>query len=425
MSETFQAPRGTRDILPPESDRWRALVAAFADHARLAGYGQVIPPMFEELAVFSRVGASTDVVRKEMFVLQSRDGEAHQALRPEQTASVCRVFAQHRPQIPWKAWYAGPNFRYEKPQKGRYRQFDQVGLEVLGPNDPDVDVEVIALAWRFYERVGLRRVRLLVNSLGDGEGRARYVDALRAHFGGHLDVLSAASKETLDQNPLRVLDSKRPEDAAVVAAAPRMADYLADDDADHFARVRSGLDALGIPYAVEPRLVRGLDYYTRTTFEFAADALDAAQNAVGGGGRYDGLVADLGGPAVPGVGFALGVDRILLACDAEDAFPPPPVGVDAFIVCTTPGTEAVVLADELRRAGIAVDRAFDGRSMKSQMKAADRSGAAVALLVGEREITDGVVTLRPMGGGEQRSVPRSEVVAAVAAELRRGPAADL
>ncbi len=425
MSETFQAPRGTRDILPPESDRWRALVAAFADHARLAGYGQVIPPMFEELAVFSRVGASTDVVRKEMFVLQSRDGEAHQALRPEQTASVCRVFAQHRPQIPWKAWYAGPNFRYEKPQKGRYRQFDQVGLEVLGPNDPDVDVEVIALAWRFYERVGLRRVRLLVNSLGDGEGRALYVDALRAHFGAHLDVLSAASKETLDQNPLRVLDSKRPEDAAVVAAAPRMADYLADDDADHFERVRSGLDALGIPYAVEPRLVRGLDYYTRTTFEFTADALDAAQNAVGGGGRYDGLVADLGGPAVPGVGFALGVDRILLACDAEDAFPPPPVGVDAFIVCTAPGTEAVVLADELRRAGIAVDRAFDGRSMKSQMKAADRSGAAVALLVGEREITDGVVTLRPMGGGEQRSVPRSEVVAAVAAELRRGPAADL
>ncbi len=425
MSETFQAPRGTRDILPPESDRWRALVAAFADHARLAGYGQVIPPMFEELAVFSRVGESTDVVRKEMFVLQARDGEAHQALRPEQTASVCRAFAQHRPQVPWKAWYAGPNFRYEKPQKGRYRQFDQVGLEVLGPDDPDVDVEVIALAWRFYERVGLRRVRLLVNSLGDGDGRARYVDALRAHFGAHVDALSAASRETLGQNPLRVLDSKRPEDAALVAAAPRMADYLSTEDADHFARVRSGLDALDIPYEVEPRLVRGLDYYTRTTFEFAAEALDAAQNAVGGGGRYDGLVADLGGPSVPGVGFALGVDRILLACDAEGAFPAPPGGVDVFVVCTTAGTDAIVLCDELRRAGIAVDRAFDGRSMKSQMKAADRSGAVVALLVGEREAADGVVTLRPMGGGEQRSVARADVVAEVAAELRRASAADL
>ncbi len=425
MSETFQAPRGTRDILPPESDRWRALVAAFADHARLAGYGQVIPPMFEELAVFSRVGESTDVVRKEMFVLQARDGEAHQALRPEQTASVCRAFAQHRPQVPWKAWYAGPNFRYEKPQKGRYRQFDQVGLEVLGPDDPDVDVEVIALAWRFYERVGLRRVRLLVNSLGDGDGRARYVDALRAHFGANVNALSAASRETLGQNPLRVLDSKRPEDAALVAAAPRMADYLSTEDADHFARVRSGLDALGIPYEVEPRLVRGLDYYTRTTFEFAAEALDAAQNAVGGGGRYDGLVADLGGPSVPGVGFALGVDRILLACDAEGAFPAPPGGVDAFVVCTTTGTDAIVLCDELRRAGIAVDRAFDGRSMKSQMKAADRSGAVVALLVGEREAADGVVTLRPMGGGEQRSVARADVVAEVAAALRQASAADL
>jgi len=410
VSETFQAPRGTRDIFPPESDRWRALAAAFADHVSLAGYGQVIPPMFEDLAVFSRVGESTDVVRKEMFVLAARDGEAHQALRPEQTASVCRMFAQHRPPLPWKAWYAGPNFRYEKPQKGRYRQFDQVGLEVLGPDDADVDVEVIALAWRFYERVGLRQVRLLLNSLGDGPGRVRYVEALRVHFGAHLDALSEASRETLAQNPLRVLDSKRPEDAALVAAAPQLADYLSEPDAEHFARVRRGLDALGIPYQLEPRLVRGLDYYTRTTFEFAADALDAAQNAVGGGGRYDGLVADLGGPAVPGVGFALGVDRILLACDAEGAFPPPRAGVEVFVVSTTPGTEAVELCDELRRAGVRVDRAFDGRSMKSQMKAADRSGAVVALLIGDREAAERVVTMRPMHGGEQRTVGRDDVL---------------
>ncbi len=421
MPEQFQAPRGTRDILPPESDRWRALVGAFATAASQAGYGQVIPPMFEELAVFARVGESTDIVRKEMFLLAEREGEARQALRPEQTASVCRMFAQHRPATPWKAWYAGPNFRYERPQKGRYRQFDQVGLEVLGSDDPDVDVEVIALAARFYETIGLRQVRLLVNSLGDGEGRARYVASLRAYFEGRLDELSAQSKETLQTNPLRVLDSKRPEDAAVVAEAPTMVDHLSDVDAAHFARVRAGLEALGIAYEVSPRLVRGLDYYTRTTFEFAAEALDAAQNAVGGGGRYDGLVRDLGGPEVPGVGFALGVDRILLACDAEGVFAAPASAVEVFVVDTTGGLDALVLVDELRRAGIGTDRALDGRSMKSQMKSADRSGARLALIIGSQELEAGVVTLRPLrGGGEQASVARADIVEVVRGRMTSG-----
>ncbi|MGE0727858.1 MAG: histidine--tRNA ligase [Acidimicrobiia bacterium] len=422
MADTFQAPRGTRDILAPESERWRALVQRFADAAGRAGYAAVIPPMFEDLGVFERVGEATDVVRKEMFLLAEREGEARQALRPEQTASVCRIFAQHRPATPWKAWYAGSNFRYERPQKGRYRQFDQVGAEVLGTDDPDVDVEVIALAWRFYESLGLRQVKLLLNSLGDGAGRAAYTAALRRHFEANLDALSPQSRETLQVNPLRVLDSKRPEDAGVVAAAPAMVDHLSDEDGEHFGRVRAGLDALAIPYELSPRLVRGLDYYTRTTFEFAAEALDAAQNAVGGGGRYDGLVADLGGPSVPGVGFALGVDRILLACDAEATFPAPAPAVDVFVVATVAGTDALVLVDELRRAGIGADRAFDGRSMKSQMKAADRSGARVALIVGSQELEAGVVAVRPLraggsGGGEQRLVPRGELVAAVRAAL--------
>ena len=420
MAETFQAPRGTRDIVAPESERWRVLVQRFAVAAGRAGYQAVIPPMFEDLGVFLRVGESTDVVRKEMFLLAEREGEARQALRPEQTASVCRMFAQHRPATPWKAWYAGSNFRYERPQKGRYRQFDQVGAEVLGTDDSEADVEIIALAWRFYQELGLRQVRLLLNSLGDGAGRAAYVAALRSHFETNLDALSAQSRQTLAANPLRVLDSKRPEDAELVAAAPAMVDHLSDEDGAHFDTVRSGLDALSIPYTLAPRLVRGLDYYTRTTFEFAAEALDAAQNAVGGGGRYDGLVADLGGPAVAGVGFALGVDRILLACDAEGVFGPPEPAVDVFVVCTVAGTVALRLADELRQAGIGADRAYDGRSMKSQMKAADRSGARLALIVGSQELEDGVVTVRPLrAGGEQHRVARDELIRTVRDELIR------
>jgi histidyl-tRNA synthetase len=397
--------------MQPESTRARALVDIFARAAGHAGFGLVVPPMFEDLGVFERVGESTEIVRKEMFLLAQREGEAPQALRPEQTAQVCRMFAQHRPPVPWKAWYSGPNFRYERPQKGRYRQFDQVGAEVLGTDDPEADIEIISLAWRFYETVGLRRVRLLINSLGDGEGRAAYVASLRAHFEAYGDALSAQSRETLAQNPLRVLDSKRPEDAPMIAEAPTMVDHLSPADGEHFARVRAGLDALGIPYELSPRLVRGLDYYTRTTFEFAADALDAAQNAVGGGGRYDGLVADLGGPAVPGVGFALGVDRMLLACDAEDVFGPPPAPVEVFVVCTTGGLDAVVLCDELRSAGIGADRAYDNRSMKSQMKAADRSGAALAVIVGQDEAAAGSAAVRSLRGeGTQSVVSRARLV---------------
>ncbi len=420
MADTFQAPRGTRDIQPPESLRWRELVDRFARAAGQAGYDPVIPPMFEDLGVFERVGESTDVVRKEMFLLAEREGESRMALRPEQTASVCRMFAQHRPATPWKAWYAGPNFRYERPQKGRYRQFDQVGAEVLGTDDPDADVEIISLAWRFYQDLGLAQVRLLLNSLGDGDGRARYTAALRRHFEDNLGALSPQSVETLQTNPLRVLDSKRADDSEVVAAAPAMVEHLSDEDATHFAAVRAGLDALGVPYELSPRLVRGLDYYTRTTFEFAADALDAAQNAIGGGGRYDGLVADLGGPAVPGVGFALGVDRILLACDAEATFGPPAPAIDVFVVSTVGGVDALVLVDELRRAGLGADRAFDGRFMKSQMKAADRSGARVALIIGSQEQEAATVAVRPLRvEGEQRAVGRTDVVRTVQGLLGR------
>ena len=308
-----------RDILAPDSDRWRRFVDVFAGVVEPAGYGLIVPPVMEDIGVFQRVGEATDVVSKEMYQFTDLGGR-HVALRPEFTAGVCRAFVQHRPTTPWKTWCWGSSFRYEKPQRGRYRQFDQVDIEVLGVDDPYVDVEVIALGWRFFAALGLRQVTLLLNSLGEPADRARYVDALRDHFGNHLDALSAESRETLARNPLRVLDSKRAADAPVIAAAPQMADFLSDGAAEHFATVRAGLAALDIPFRIEPRLVRGLDYYLRTTFEYAGGTLDSAQNALGGGGRYDGLVEALGGPPTPGVGFALGIDRTLLACDDEGVF---------------------------------------------------------------------------------------------------------
>jgi len=403
-----------RDILAPESGRWRRLTSVFADVVEAAGYELIVPPMMEDLGVFARIGDATDVVTKEMYDFVDK-GERHVALRPEQTASVCRAFAEHRPTTPWKAWYSGPNFRYEKPQRGRYRQFDQVGVEVLGADDPYLDVEVIALAWEFYRRLGLRQVELKLNSLGEPDDRARYTEALREHFTAAGDALSEQSRVTLEKNPLRVLDSKRREDAAVVAAAPTIDAFWSDAAAEHFATVRAGLDALAIPYTLDMKLVRGLDYYRRTTFEFAGGTLDSAQNALGGGGRYDGLVESLGGPATPGVGFALGVDRTLIACDDEGVFEAPSASVAVFVVDTTGGAEALAITHELRAAGVTADRAFDNRSMKSQMKAADRSGAAFAVIVGSDEAAGGTAVVRPLRGehGEQSAVARADLVSSL------------
>ncbi len=390
-------------------------MAVFADLAERTGFGLLESPIFEDLGVFQRLGADNEVVTKELFEFFDKgDPPRHLALRPELTASVCRAFAEHRPTQPWKIWYSGPQFRYERPQAGRYRQFDQVGVETLGTDDPHADVEVIGLGLRFYEALGMKQVRLLINSLGDATSRPAYDAALAAYLRSRRDELSEQSQITLERNPLRVLDSKREQDQPVIAEAPVMADFLSGESAEHFVAVRAGLDSLDAAYEVSPRLVRGLDYYTRTTFEFVADALDTAQNAVGGGGRYDGLVEDLGGPATPGIGFALGVDRILLACDAEGTFAAAPAPVEVFVVDTAGGQSAAVLCDRLRQAGLGVDRAFDGRSMKAQMKRADRSGAAVAVIIGPDEQAEGAVTVRDMRpGGGQRQVASDDVVSAV------------
>ncbi len=404
-----------RDILPPDSDRWRRFNSIFTEVVEAAGYGQLMTPLIEDVGVFTRIGEATDVVTKELYAFEDRGGR-HVSLRPELTASVCRAYAQHRPTPPWKVWYTGPNFRQEKAQRGRYRQFDQVGVEVLGVDDADLDVEVIALAWDFYRQLGLQRVDLVVNSLGEPDDRARYVEALRTHFEAAGDALTEQSRETLAKNPLRVLDSKREPDAPFIASAPQIAEFYSDDASAHFARVQDGLTALGIPFAVEPKLVRGLDYYRRTIFEFQGGTLDSAQNALGGGGRYDGLVEALGGPPTPGIGFALGVDRTLLACDDEGVFASEPRPLDAFVVDTAGGSEALTITAELRAAGLAADRAFDGRSMKAQMKLANRSGAAFAVIVGTDELAAGAVVVKPMAGGDQQTIPRSDLIPHVKAQ---------
>ena len=402
-----------RDILPPESARWRRFVAAFAETVTAAGYGQIIPPLLEDIGVFHRVGEATDIVTKEMYDFVDK-GDRHVALRPEQTASVCRAFVQHRPATPWKVWYSGPNFRYERPQRGRYRQFDQVGIEVLGANDPYLDVEVISLGWSFFKRLGLQQVQLHLNSHGEPENRQNFVAALQTYFTDNIDRLSDASKTTLAKNALRVLDSKRPEDNEVIAGAPKISDFYSDDARLHFETVQSGLRALNIPFTVNEKLVRGLDYYRHTTFEFVGGTLESAQNAIGGGGRYDGLVEDLGGPPTGGIGFALGLDRTLIACDDEGVFAPSPSPVDVFVVDTAGGLEALVITQQLRDAGISSDRSFENRSMKSQMKAADKSGAQIAIIVGSDEVSAQSFVLRPLRGDEQQStIPRSELIPSI------------
>jgi len=406
----FQTSPGMRDILPPESARWRQFVTVFASVVEAAGYGQVISPLLEDLGVFQRIGDATDVVTKEMYDFVDKGGR-HIALRPELTASVCRAFVQHRPLTPWKVWYAGSQFRYEKPQRGRYRQFDQVGIEVLGADDPNLDVEVIALGWEFYRALGLRRVTLRLNSLGEPDDRARYVAALRDYFESHREELSTDSQATLDKNALRVLDSKRAGDAEIIAGAPRIAEFYSDAAAAHFAAVCAGLETIGIPFTIDDTLVRGLDYYRHTTFEYQGGTLDSAQNALGGGGRYDGLVESLGGPPTHGIGFALGLDRTLIACDDEGVFPATPSVLDAFVVDTTGGAEALRLTTELRAAGLTADRAYENRSMKAQMRVADRSGAAIAVIIGSNELAEDAVTVRPLRNDDgQQTIARSTLI---------------
>ena len=409
----YQAPKGTQDVLPPESARWERLLATYADVVERAGYGLVQSPLFEDLGVFQRDSEGADAVRKEMYDFTDKGGR-HVALRPEGTASVVRAFVQHQPVVPWKVWYATPAFRYERAQAGRYRQHHQVGLEMIGSADPDVDVEVISLGWEFLQALGLRQVELQLNTMGTAADRMAYVDVLGAWLAERRGDLAEDDREKVDSHPMRVLDSKRRDTRAVTADAPAIADHLSPESEAHFARVQDGLRARGIEPVISPRLVRGFDYYTHTTFEFVPTLVENAQATILGGGRYDGLVEELGGQPTPGIGFGSGIERLLIACDAEGVFAAPTDRVDVFVVDVTGGAEARDLTAELRAAGIRCDRAFDQRAMRAQMKAADRSGAPIAVIVGESELADDVVTVRPLRvefGAEQQTVSRADLVA--------------
>jgi histidyl-tRNA synthetase len=409
--DVYRAPTGTHDLLPPETDRWIEVVRVFAQRAARYGYRLVVTPVFEHREVIQRVGESTDVVRKEMYEFTDKGGRP-MALRPDGTAPVVRAYVQHRPTPPWKVWYLAPLFRYERPQKGRYRQHWQLGGEVLGADDPDVDVEVISFVAGFLAELGIERWQLLVNSMGDPDSRREYVAVLREYLLEHAGSLGPDFTERVEENPLRILDSKRDDWADVIERAPQLTEHLGDESRRHFEAVQRGLDDLGIDYELAPRLVRGFDYYTSTTFEFVSDALDAAQNAVAGGGRYDQLAEAMGGPPTPGIGFGLGIERLLVVADADSAVPAGRARLDVFVVdALGGGREALVLTHELRQAGLRADRAYGGRSVKAQFKVADRSDAAYAVVLGEAEHERGEVNVKEMASGEEVDVPRDQLVA--------------
>ncbi|WP_034264386.1 histidine--tRNA ligase [Actinospica robiniae] len=417
---TFRAPKGTFDLLPPDSAAFLAVREAMARTVRLAGYRYIETPVFEDTGLFKRgVGESTDIVNKEMYTFTSQGGDSL-TLRPEGTASVLRAALEanlHKAgQLPVKLFYSGSYFRYEKPQKGRYRHFSQVGAEALGSEDPQVDAELIILAVDAFRGLGLSNVRLLLNSLGDAVCRPVYRAALQEFLRG-LD-LDDATRARIEINPLRVLDDKRPDVQAQLTGAPMIVDYLCEDCKAFHNEVRELLTDAGVAFEDDPKLVRGLDYYTRTTFEFVHGGL-GSQSAVGGGGRYDGLSELLGGPSLPSVGWALGVDRTVLAMEAEGVLEKNPSRVEVFAVPMNDEARRLLfgVVRDLRRLGVSADTVFGGRGLKGAMKAADRSGARYALVAGERDLADNLVQLKDLVSGEQTPVAVDQIISTIKERL--------
>jgi histidyl-tRNA synthetase len=405
MAERFQAPRGTSDVLPAEAAiRERLRTAAAGIFAR-AGYERIETPVFEETELFARgVGESTDIVRKEMFTFSDQGGRSL-TLRPEATAGICRAYigeGMHRLPQPVKLWWYGPLFRHERPQAGRFRQFTQLDAEAIGSDSPLVDAELIVLLDELLRELGVPGLDLRLGSLGSPAARAAYRDELRAYLHDHEGDLAGDVRDRIDENPLRAFDSKHERTAAVMASAPTMLDRLAGEDAGHFAAVRGLLERAGVPYEVDARLVRGLDYYTRTVFEFHCDRL-GAQSQVAGGGRYDGLVELLGGPPTPACGWAAGIERILLALAEEPAAAAPGVFVAA---ADGQRDRALALVIQLRRSGLRAELDLAGRGLKGQMRQADRLGARETVILDE----DGPARVRDMQSGEQRELDLSRAV---------------
>lgn len=410
--QPFSAPKGVPEYVPPASRTFEAVQGYFRHRAKIAGYGHIELPVFEDTALFARgVGESTDVVSKEMYTFADRGGRSV-TLRPEGTAGVMRSVIEHgldRGQLPVKLVYGGPFFRYERPQAGRYRQLQQVGVEAIGVDDPALDAEVVALADACFRGIGLADQRLEITSLGDDSCRPEYRRKLQDFL--FALPLDEETRRRAELNPLRVLDDKRAEVREMTADAPMMLDHLSPECEAHFETVRGMLDDLGVEYTINPRMVRGLDYYTKTCFEFVHDGL-GAQSGIGGGGRYDGLMAQLGGQELSGIGFGLGVDRAVLALETEGKSFGDERRVDVYGVPL--GEDArrrmVSLVDDLRNAGVSADMAYGGRGLKGAMKGADRAGARFALVLGESELAAGEVQVKDLTAHVQRAVALSDVV---------------
>ena len=413
--QKIQAPKGVSEYFPPRSAAFEFVRESLIEPARKAGYQLIELPVFEDTELFTRgVGESTDVVSKEMYTFQDR-GDRSITLRPEGTAGVMRAVIEHgldRGQLPAKLWYSGQFFRAERPQAGRYRQFYQVGIEAIGLDDAAIDAEVIAIADAGFKAIGLSKYRLEITSLGDADSRAAHrVDLMKFIAGMKLDEATTARAAL---NPLRLFDDKRPEIKETMAKAPLLVDYLSESSRAHFEQVKKYLDVLGISYVLNPRMVRGLDYYTGTTFEFVHELL-GAQSGIGGGGRYDGLMAELGGQSLSGIGFGLGVDRALLAAEAEGVINENSFVSDLFIIPLGDAAKemAMKIASQLRGAGKSIEIAFGDRALKGAMKGADKSGARYVIVLGESEISSAMVELKEMKTGATSSVKIDSLISAI------------
>lgn len=409
----YQVPRGTSDILPTEQLYWRFIEQKVVHVCQLYGYERIDTPVFEDTGLFTRgVGEGTDIVEKEMYTFEDRGGNKL-TLLPEGTAPVCRAYLEHGlhnlPQ-PVKLYYFVSAFRYERPQAGRYRQHHQFGCEAIGESDPALDAEVIDMAWHFFQSLGLNRLTLLINSIGCKQCRPKYLAILKDYYGKYAQNLCADCKVRLERNPLRLLDCKQPSCQQVADVAPRNIDYLCPSCDEHFKRLQKYLDLLGFPFQINPRLVRGLDYYTRTVFEIQPEE-EGSQSTIVGGGRYDDLIEELGGKPTPAVGFATGIERIVRNLKREGIAVPllPKPHVFLAFVGDEAGAEAMKLAAKLRRAGIGVIEAMGSRSLKAQLRQADALGARYTLIVGEQELKSHVVILRDMTTAQQKTVSLHQI----------------
>ena len=420
----MKAPRGTVDLLPEDTRKWQYVENLLKELCQLYNYEEIRTPVFEHTEVFQRgVGDTTDIVQKEMYTFEDRGGRSI-TLRPEGTAGVVRAYIENKLYgsltQPTKLYYFAQMFRYERPQHGRMRQLNQFGVEVLGSADPSVDAEVIALAMTAYKKLGLKSIKLVINSLGDTESRQTHRKALIEHFKPYIDELCDDCKNRLENNPLRILDCKKDRDHEAMKTAPSVLDYLNDESSDYFEKVKAYLDAMDIPYTVDPTLVRGLDYYNHTAFEIMSEAEGfGAITTLLGGGRYNGLVEQLGGPSTPGIGFGMGLERLMLALEAENITLPVDKKLDLFFVTIGDNVQnkAVQLVQQLRLEGISVDKDYQGRKIKAQLKAADRLNAKYVAILGEDELEKNIINIRSMETGEQEEVALETFVATMKEKL--------